>query len=161
MTAKHVRSTTAHHHTPITRRAREAGERALEALRDLHDADPFVYVAFVESACALPVEPSNRREAFKILRARTHQLKVHAIEESLRTTERELELSERDAHAWSVVGQRLRSTNPEKYSRLVQVTQDYIAIEAPTADDDRVFDAEMSAIAGRSAKRELARAGAA
>lgn len=65
---------------PIHREAREAAERAIAALRDLHAEDPWVAAALADLARGWSgAPPSNMREALRDVRERAHEFKVRSM----------------------------------------------------------------------------------
>lgn len=74
---------------PIHREAREAAERAIHALRDLHVEDPWVLAAVVDLAWRewRQNKPPATRIAIRQVRADTHAKKVESMKACIRRTQ--------------------------------------------------------------------------
>lgn len=70
------------HTTTLTRTARECAERILGDARTLREHDPYVLVALID-LLIVGVDKMPRRKAMRLVRERTHKLKVEAVKESL------------------------------------------------------------------------------
>jgi hypothetical protein len=70
--------------TPIHREAREAAERAIDALRELNREDPFVFAALGWAAVRGLVLDGSKRDVMAWVREETHRTKVRAVQESVR-----------------------------------------------------------------------------
>ncbi len=108
---------------PIDRESREAAERVLVALRDLHDTDLWVYLALVQLAGSEWREPpANTRDAVKQIRKRTHELKLTAVEKSLeQVTQAQAQAAAAVAATeWTQLGDRLLELHPAKFDEALK-----------------------------------------
>lgn len=69
--------------TPIHRKALDTANRALRALGELNQEDPYVFAALVELVWSYDRFPSKWSEQLALIRERTHALKVRAVNASI------------------------------------------------------------------------------